>query len=63
MLARPRAATGLRESHLHLLPSVRGDMLARLGRTEAARAEFLRAAALATNARERTLLLDRARAL
>ncbi|MGW6577310.1 RNA polymerase sigma factor [Streptomyces sp. NPDC054945] len=44
----------------HLLPSVRGDLLARLGRTEEARAEFERAASLTQNARERTLLLGRA---
>jgi predicted RNA polymerase sigma factor len=44
----------------HLLPSVRGDLLARLGREEEATAEFRRAAALAANERERTLLLDRA---
>jgi RNA polymerase sigma factor (sigma-70 family) len=47
----------------HLLPSVRGDLLAKLGRTAEARAEFKRAAALTQNARERTLLLDRAKAL
>jgi RNA polymerase sigma factor (sigma-70 family) len=46
----------------HLLPSVRGDLLEKLGRHEEARAEFLRAAALARNARERKLLLDRAEA-
>jgi RNA polymerase sigma-70 factor, ECF subfamily len=45
----------------HLLPSVRGDLLARLGRTDEARIEFERAASLTNNARERTLLLDRAR--
>ncbi|TWD13945.1 RNA polymerase ECF family sigma subunit [Streptomyces sp. T12] len=44
----------------HLLPSVRGDLLARLGRTDEARAELLRAARLAGNARERELLLRRA---
>ena len=44
----------------HLLPSVRGDLLARLERHEEARIEFERAAALAQNARERQLLLDRA---
>ena len=44
----------------HLLPSVRGDLLARLGRTAEARAEFERAAALTRNERERTLLLARA---
>ncbi|MFB7245366.1 RNA polymerase subunit sigma-24 [Streptomyces populi] len=47
----------------HLLPSVRGDLLARLGRTEQARAEFERAAALARNERERELLEERAREL
>jgi len=46
----------------HLLPSVRGDLLAKLGRFEEARAEFERAAALTRNARERNLLLERARA-
>ncbi|MFI2370635.1 RNA polymerase sigma factor [Streptomyces sp. NPDC018833] len=44
----------------HLLPSVRGDLLARLGRAEEARAEFEHAASLAHNARERQLLLHRA---
>ncbi len=44
----------------HLLPSVRGDLLERLGRTEEARAEFERAASLTRNARERTLLRGRA---
>jgi RNA polymerase sigma factor (sigma-70 family) len=44
----------------HLLPSVRGDLLFRLARNEEARAEFERAASLAQNARERTLLLKRA---
>ncbi|WP_329382997.1 RNA polymerase sigma factor [Streptomyces sp. NBC_01716] len=47
----------------HLLPSVRGDLLARLGRTEEARAEFVRAAGLARNERERTLLEERAAGL
>jgi RNA polymerase sigma factor (sigma-70 family) len=46
----------------HLLPSVRGDFLARLGRTDEARREFERAAAVARNARERAFLLGRARA-
>jgi RNA polymerase sigma factor (sigma-70 family) len=46
----------------HLLPSVRGDLLAKLGRLDEARAEFERAAALTRNARERRLLLDRAAA-
>ena len=45
----------------HLLPSVRGDFLAKLGRFEEARLEFERAASLTRNARERELLLDRAR--
>lgn len=44
------------------LPSVRGDLLEKLGRKEEARAEFTRAAAMTTNARERALLEDRARA-
>jgi RNA polymerase sigma-70 factor, ECF subfamily len=44
----------------HLLPSVRGDLLAKLGRNEEARAEFERAASLTRNARERELLLGRA---
>ncbi|QNP75789.1 RNA polymerase sigma factor [Streptomyces roseirectus] len=44
----------------HLLPSVRGDLLERLGRTEEARAEFVRAAGLAGNGRERELLRRRA---
>ena len=44
----------------HLLPSVRGDLLAKLGRNEEARREFERAAHLAQNARERELLLTRA---
>jgi RNA polymerase sigma-70 factor, ECF subfamily len=44
----------------HLLPSVRADLLARLGRSEEARSEYERAAALTRNARERTLLLERA---
>ena len=45
----------------HLLPTVRGDLLAKLGRREEARAEFERAASLTRNARERALLLERAR--
>jgi predicted RNA polymerase sigma factor len=47
----------------HLLPSVRGDFLKKLGRLDEARVEFERAAALTQNARERKLLLDRAAAL
>lgn len=46
----------------HLLPSVRGDLLAKLDRLEEARVEFERAASLTRNARERALLLERARA-
>ncbi len=46
----------------HLLPAVRGDLLEKLGRLGEARVEFERAAALARNQRERTLLLERARA-
>jgi RNA polymerase sigma factor (sigma-70 family) len=46
----------------HLLPSVRGDLLTKLGRFGEARAEFEAAAALTLNARERNLLLDRAQA-
>ena len=45
----------------HLLPSVRGDFLFKLGRLDEARAEFRRAASLTRNSRERDLLLDRAR--
>jgi RNA polymerase sigma factor (sigma-70 family) len=44
----------------HLLPSVRGDLLAKLGRPEEARVEFERAASMTRNDRERRLLLDRA---
>jgi RNA polymerase sigma-70 factor (ECF subfamily) len=46
----------------HLLPSVRGDLLAKLGRFEEARGEFERAASLTRNGRERKLLLERAAA-
>jgi RNA polymerase sigma-70 factor, ECF subfamily len=46
----------------HLLPTVRGDLLAKLGRHAEARAEFERAASLTRNARERELLLERAAA-
>ncbi len=45
----------------HYLPSVRGDLLLKLGEYEAARAEFERAAAITKNARERDILLQRAR--
>ena len=47
----------------HLLPSVRGDFLKKLGRLDEARVEFERAAGLARNTRERELLLERARAV
>ncbi|MGW1807984.1 RNA polymerase sigma factor [Streptomyces sp. NPDC002078] len=47
----------------HLLPSVRGDLLARLGRTAEARTEFERAVALTRNERERQLLLAKAHSL
>ena len=46
----------------HLLPGVRGDLLAKLGRLDEARIEFERAASLTRNARERTLLSERAAA-
>jgi RNA polymerase sigma factor (sigma-70 family) len=55
------AAEGSLKSY-HLLPSVRGDLLAKLGRYEEARAEFERAAQLTHNERERRLLHDRAAA-
>ena len=45
----------------HLLPSVRGDLLLKLGRVDEARTEFERAASLTRNERERALLLERAR--
>ncbi len=60
-LADQLAAQGSLESY-HLLPSVRGDLLAKLGRYEEARGEFERAATLTRNARETRLLLDRAAA-
>jgi RNA polymerase sigma factor (sigma-70 family) len=44
----------------HLLPAVRGDLLKKVGRLDAARVEFERAASLTRNARERRLLLERA---
>jgi len=47
-------------AHYHLLPSVRGDLLTKLGRVAEARVEFQRAASLTRNARERALLLERA---
>jgi len=45
----------------HLLPSVRGDLLVKLGRFDEARPEFERAASLTRNVRERELMLTRAR--
>ncbi len=48
-------------ANYHLLPSVRGDLLAKLGRHEEARIEFERAAGMTRNAREREFLLGRAR--
>ena len=53
-MAEPALAT------YHLLPSVRGDLLAKLGRVDEARAEFKRAASLTRNRRERALMLERA---
>ncbi len=44
----------------HLLPTVRGDLLAKLGRSDEARIEFERAASLTRNAREKSLMLQRA---
>jgi predicted RNA polymerase sigma factor len=49
-------------ANYHLLPSVRGDLLFKLGRHDEARAEFERAAGLTRNVRERELLFERARA-
>jgi predicted RNA polymerase sigma factor len=49
-------------ANYHLLPSVRGDLLAKVGRVQEALREFERAASLTRNARERELLLERARA-
>jgi predicted RNA polymerase sigma factor len=48
-------------ANYHLLPTVRGDLLARLDRLDEARTEFERAATLTQNLRERELLLERAR--
>jgi RNA polymerase sigma-70 factor (ECF subfamily) len=65
----PRAGLRHLDEHVaklagyHLLPSVRGDFLDRLGRREEARAEFERAASLTANGAERGLLLARAEAL
>jgi predicted RNA polymerase sigma factor len=57
-LAGDRALAGY-----HLLPSVRGDLLAKLGRAREARAELERAAAMTRNEREKALLLARAAAV
>jgi RNA polymerase sigma factor (sigma-70 family) len=70
MVSGPQAALDLLDPLLdeplmktyHLLPSVRGDLLAKLGRHAEARAEFERAAGLTRNAREQALLSERARA-
>jgi predicted RNA polymerase sigma factor len=53
------AAEGTLDDY-HLLPSIRGDLLAKLGRMAEARAEFERAASMTQNSRERELLLRRA---
>ncbi len=53
-----RSEPALRE--YHLLPSVRGDLLEKLGRFDEARDEFERAASLTRNSREQKLLLERA---
>jgi RNA polymerase sigma-70 factor (ECF subfamily) len=55
-----RLVADARLSEYHLLPSVRGDLLEKLGRFQEARTEFTRAAALTENARVRQLLLGRA---
>ena len=60
LIDKPNSDSSLKSSHL--LPSVRGDLLRKLGRIDEARAEFERAAALTRNARERGLLLERAQA-
>ncbi len=63
LAALDRAALDNALAGYHLLPSVRGDLLAKLGCADEARVELLRAAELASNTRERELLLDRARRL
>lgn len=60
LVDRLRAEASLK--NYHLLPSVRGDLLKKLGRLAEARQEFSRAASLTRNVRERELLLDRAKA-
>jgi predicted RNA polymerase sigma factor len=69
MVSGPQAALDLLDPLLeeplmrnyHLLPSVRGDLLSRLGRHAEAQAEFERAASMTRNAREQKLLAERAR--
>lgn len=56
-------ALGGKLAGYHWLPSVRADLLAKLGRVEEARQEFERAAAMTANSRERELLLGRARSM
>ncbi|MDK6077764.1 RNA polymerase sigma factor [Massilia varians] len=56
-------ALGGKLAGYHWLPSVRADLLAKLGRGEEARREFERAAAMTANSRERELLLERVRSL
>ena len=56
-------ALGGKLAGYHWLPSVRADLLAKLGRVEEARREFERAAAMTANSRERELLLERARSM
>jgi predicted RNA polymerase sigma factor len=69
MASGPQVALGLLDPLLahplmqsyHLLPSVRGDLLARLGRHAEASVEFSRAASLTRNSREQKLLVERTR--
>lgn len=56
-------ALGGKLAGYHWLPSVRADLLAKLGRVEEARREFEQAAAMTANSRERELLLERVRSL
>jgi predicted RNA polymerase sigma factor len=58
-----RIADDKQMRNYHWLPSVRGDLLAKLGRKQEAKEEFERAAMLAGNARERELLMERAAAM
>ena len=59
-LLEPLMSDPMMESY-HLLPSVRGDLLARMGRNAEAAAEFERAAGMTRNERERKFLMERAR--